>query len=67
MVVSTAEAAPLAVRADRNTATAVAIDEEGAGGNRLLHGQLLERAGWTKIDAVSHDSGTQFIFRTVVP
>jgi GNAT superfamily N-acetyltransferase len=28
---------------------------------------LLERAGWTKIDAVSHDGGTQFIFRTVVP
>ncbi len=28
---------------------------------------LLEREGWTKIDAVSHDGGTQFIFRTVVP
>jgi GNAT superfamily N-acetyltransferase len=24
---------------------------------------LLEREGWTRIDAVSHDGGTQFIFR----
>ena len=28
---------------------------------------LLERTGWTKIDSVIHDGGTQFIFRTVVP
>jgi GNAT superfamily N-acetyltransferase len=28
---------------------------------------LLEQVGWTKIDAVSHDGGTQFIFRTMVP
>ncbi|HWC01839.1 MAG TPA: GNAT family N-acetyltransferase [Methylomirabilota bacterium] len=28
---------------------------------------LLERQGWTNIDAVSHDGGTQSIFQMVVP
>ena len=28
---------------------------------------LLERAGWTRLDAVNHDGGTQFIYCTVVP
>ncbi len=28
---------------------------------------LLEREGWTQIEAVSHDGGTQFIFRKEVP
>ncbi len=28
---------------------------------------LLEREGWVQIDAVSHDGGTQFIFRRAVP
>lgn len=28
---------------------------------------LLEREGWSQIDAVMHEGGTQFIFRRVVP